>query len=41
MQRLNADGAQLVAADIDPRVAETDAGHARVVPRCGEVTADC
>jgi hypothetical protein len=41
VQRVNADGAQVVAADIDPRVAETDAGHARVVPMCGEVTADC
>jgi hypothetical protein len=30
-QRRHADGAQVVAADID-RVAETHAGHARVVP---------
>jgi NAD(P)-dependent dehydrogenase (short-subunit alcohol dehydrogenase family) len=28
VQRLNADGAQVVAADIDPQVAETYAGHA-------------
>jgi NAD(P)-dependent dehydrogenase (short-subunit alcohol dehydrogenase family) len=40
VQRLHADGAQVVAADIDPRVAETYAGHARVVPMCGDVTAD-
>ena len=28
VQRLNADRAQVVAADIDPQVAETYAGHA-------------